>query len=88
MVSGGREGWKEGTVREFKMDRYTLLYLRRITHKVLLHAQETLLSVMCTLDGKGAWGRMSSFAVHLSYHNVVNCYTTVQNEKLKKKMKS
>lgn len=66
------------------MDRYTLLYLRRITHKVLLHAQETLLSVMCTLDGKGAWGRMSSFAVHLSYHNVVNCYTAVQNEKLKK----
>lgn len=69
---GGREGWKEGTVREFQMDRYTLLYLRRITHKVLLHAQETLLSVVAAWMGREhgeewilvyAW--LSSFAVHL-----------------------
>ena len=30
------EGWKEGIVREFRMVRYTLLYLKWITHKVLL----------------------------------------------------
>ena len=32
-----REGWGEGIVREFWMDRYTLLYLKQITNKDLLY---------------------------------------------------
>ena len=31
-------GWGEGIVREFRMDRYTLLYLKWITSKDLLHS--------------------------------------------------
>ena len=34
MVAEG-EGWREGTVREFGMDMYTLLYLKWITNKEL-----------------------------------------------------
>ena len=37
MVTGG-EGWREGIVREFGTDMYTLLYLKRITNKDLLHS--------------------------------------------------
>ena len=36
MVTGGRAG--EGTVREFGMDRYTLLYLKWVTNKCLLYS--------------------------------------------------
>ena len=36
MVTGGRVG--EGTVREFGMDRYTLLYLKSVTNKDLLYS--------------------------------------------------
>ena len=32
MVTRG-EGWKEGIVREFGIDMYTLLYLKRITNE-------------------------------------------------------
>ena len=35
--AGGREGW-EGIVREFGMDRYTLLYKKWITSKGLLYS--------------------------------------------------
>ena len=34
MVKG--EGWEVAVVREFGMDMYTLLYLKRIINKVLL----------------------------------------------------
>ena len=37
MVAEG-EGWREGTVREFGMDMYTLLYLKWITNKELLYS--------------------------------------------------
>ena len=33
-----REGWEEGIVREFRMDVYTLLYLKWITNKDLLYS--------------------------------------------------
>ena len=33
-----REGWEEGIVREFRMDIYTLLYLKWITTKDLLYS--------------------------------------------------
>ena len=32
------EGWKEGIVREFGMDMYTLLHLKWITNKALLYS--------------------------------------------------
>ena len=37
MVTRG-EGWREGIVREFGIDMYTLLYLKRITNKNLLYS--------------------------------------------------
>ena len=46
MVAGG-ERWREGIVREYGMDMYTLLYLKWITNKDLLHSTRTLLGVMC-----------------------------------------
>jgi len=33
-------GWREGVVREFGMDMYTLLYLKWITNKHLLYSTE------------------------------------------------
>ena len=36
MAAGGKEEGKEGMVREFVMDMYTLLYLKWITNKDLL----------------------------------------------------
>ena len=37
MVARG-EGWREGRVREFGRDMYTLLYLKWITNKDLLYS--------------------------------------------------
>ena len=34
----GGEGWREGIVREFGTDMYTLLYFKRITNKDLLYS--------------------------------------------------
>ena len=44
-------------IRNFSIDIYTLLYLKWRTYKDLYIAQVTLLNVMCSLDGKGVWGR-------------------------------
>ena len=38
MIPGVGEGWKEGIVREFGMDTYTLRYLKWITNKDLLYS--------------------------------------------------
>ena len=37
-VKGGGEGWREGIVREFGRDSYTLLYLKWINNKDLLYS--------------------------------------------------
>ena len=45
----------EGIVREFGMDRYTLLYLKWITNKGVLYiALGTLLNVMWQLGWEGS----------------------------------
>ena len=44
-------------IRSFSINIYTLLYLKWRTYKDLYIAQGTLLNVMCSLDGKGVWGR-------------------------------
>ena len=42
-----RQGrWREGIVRESGTDKYTLLYLKWITHRTYCIAQGTLLNVM------------------------------------------
>ena len=54
-----RKGWGEGIVREFAMGMYTLLYLKWITNKALLH--RGLCSRLCgSLDGGGVWRRMDT----------------------------
>ena len=66
--------WKQGTVREFGMDMYTLLYLRWITSKDLLSS--TGYSAPCDVaacyvrgESEGEWIHvyvwLSPFAVHL-----------------------
>jgi len=67
------EGWGEGIVREFGMDRYTLLCLKWITNKVLL--KSTWNSAQCYVAARmggefgGEWihvyVRLSPFTVHL-----------------------
>ena len=67
------EGWGEGTVREFGMDMYTLLYLKCITNKDLLYS--TWNSTQCYVaawmgwEFGGEWIRLyiwlSPSAVHL-----------------------
>ena len=72
IVTGG-EGWREGIVREFGIDMYTLPYLKRITNKDLLYSTGN--SAQCYV---AAWVRgesggerihvyvwLSRFAVHL-----------------------
>ena len=66
-----RGGWREGIVREFGMDMYTM-YWQWITHKDRLYTQETLLSVLAAWMGEeigGEWihvhVRLSPFAAHL-----------------------
>ena len=47
---GGWGCWWEGIVRESGIDRHTLLYLKWITNKVLLHS-----------TGHAAWGSVASW---------------------------
>ena len=70
---GGWGGWREGIVREFGIDMYTLLYLKRITNKNLLYSTGT--SAQCYVaawmggESGGEWIHayvwLSCFAVHL-----------------------
>ena len=60
MVTGG-EGWREGIVREFETDTYTLIYLKLITNKDLLLQHRELCSMLCGgLDGREVWRRMDT----------------------------
>ena len=55
MVTSG-EGWGKGRVREFGMDVYTLLYLKWITNKNLLHS--TWNSAQCVMWQPGWQGSL------------------------------
>ena len=68
------EGWREGTVREFGIDMYTLLYLKRITNKDLLYSTgncaQCYLAAWMGGESGGEWivdvyVWLSRFAVHL-----------------------
>ena len=54
------EGWREGRVRKFGMDMYTLLYLKWITSKDLLLDRELFFMFCGSLDGRGVQGRMDT----------------------------
>ena len=54
------EGWREGIVREFAIDMYTLLHLKRITNKDLLYSTGNSAQCCGSLDGRGVWGRMDT----------------------------
>ena len=56
-ADGTRRGeWREGVVREFRMDMYTLLYLKWITTRTHCIAQGTLLNVMWQPGREGSLG--------------------------------
>ena len=69
----GEEGRREGLVREFGIDMYTLLYFKRITNKDLLYSTgNSAQSYGATWMGGESGGewihvyvRLSHFAVHL-----------------------
>ena len=78
------------------MGMYTLLYLKWITNKDLLHV-ELCSKLFVSLDGRGVWGRMNTrmclaeFLPPYSPETVttlsVSC-TLTQNRKFKKKKKA
>ena len=73
VVAVGAGGWWQGTLREFVMDMYTLLYLKRITKKDLLYSTGN--SAQCYVaawmgrESGGEWIHvyvwLGPFAVHL-----------------------
>ena len=85
----------EGIVKEFRMDTYTLLYLKWIPNKDLTVQYMELCSLLCgQLDGRGVSGRgdrrgewihvyiwLSPLAVHLKLlqHCLLTGYTPIQN---------
>ena len=73
VVAVGAGGWWQGTLREFGMDMYTLLYLKCITNKDLLYSTGN--SAQCYVaawmgrESGGEWIHvyvwLDPFAVHL-----------------------
>ena len=51
-----REGWREGMVREFGMDMYTLLYLKWSANKDLYIGHGPLLNFMWQPGWEGSMG--------------------------------
>ena len=53
---------EEGIVREFGMDRYTLLYLKSVTNKDLLYSpgNSAQCHVAAWMGVGGVWGRMDT----------------------------
>ena len=91
MVAGGKDGQK-GIVREFRVNMYTLLYLKWITNRDLLYS--TWNSAQCYVaawmggEFGGEWIHvyvwMSPFGVHLklSQHCLLISYITIQNKRV------
>ena len=50
------KGGREGIVRQFEMDMYTLLHLKRVTNYVLLYSTGNSLSVMWQPESKESLG--------------------------------
>ena len=88
-----REGWREGTVREFGMDRYTFLYFKWITNKNLLYSTGN--SAQCYVAAWvkekfiGKWIHIylwpSPFVIHLRL--LQNCSLAILQYKIKSLIK-
>ena len=82
----GRKG--EGTVREFGMAMYTLLYFKWIANKALLESTGNLLNVTWQPGWEGSLGRewihvyvwLSSFTVHRKLTTLLISYIPIQNK--------
>ena len=80
MVAGGGEGWREGIVREFEMDMYTQLYLKRIPIRNYCKAHGTLFNVVWQPGWEGSLGENGYMYVYSwvpllftwNYQNIVN----------------
>jgi len=86
--------WGEGTVREFGMDMYTLLYLKRIMNKNLLCSIGNFSMLRDRLDARGVWGEWIYVYVWQSLccspetiTKLLIGYTSTQNKKFKKEKK-
>ena len=79
------EGWREGIVRQFGIDMYTLSYLKWITSKDLLYSTGN--SAQCYVaawmggESGGEWIHvyvwLSPFAVHLKLTTLLTNYTPI-----------
>ena len=81
----------EGIVKEFEMDMYTLLYVKWIINKGLLHNTGNYSALCGSLDENAVWGRMhacigmaESLCCPLETNTLLIVYTPIQNKKLKK----
>ena len=82
-----RGGWGEGVVREFGMDMYTLLYLKRITNKEVLcstgNSAQCYVAAWMGREFGGEWIHvyvwLNPFAVHLKLSQ--HCYLLYSNIK-------
>ena len=59
-MPGVGKGWREGIVKQFGMDMYTLLYLKWVTSEDLLYSTGNCLMLCGSLDARGIWGRMDT----------------------------
>ena len=90
--SGPGEGWREGIVREFGMDIYTLLYLEWITDKDCI-APGILLHVTWQPGWEGSLGENAYMYMYgwipllstWNYHNIVSWLYSNIRQKVKKK---
>ena len=75
-----REEWGEGIIREFGVEMYTLLYLKWITNKVLLHSiwnfAHCYMAAWMRGEFEGEWIHvyvwLPPFAVHLKLSHITN----------------
>ena len=75
-------GLGEGLVREFGIERYTPLYLKWITKKVLLYRTGNSAQPLCgSLDGRGVWGRMDTCIYTTESLCCAEETITIQNKK-------
>ena len=74
MVAGGKTG--EGIGREFRMDMYTLLYLKWITNRTHCTARGTLLSVTGQPGWEGSLGKNGYMYTAQSLHCSPETITT------------
>ena len=64
------EGWGKGIIREFGIDRYTLLYLKSVTNKDLLYSTWSSAQPFVAAWMRGVGGRMD---IHIGMAEALHC---------------